>query len=677
MKSILTALIFFLLSTIILGEELNTYELMPLPQEINETGSSFRLDKNFDISISGNPADRLFPAATRTLRRLSGRTGLFFPQDFITKESFSDTSEMIIEVERPGKIELGQDESYSLNISGDKIKLSAPTDLGAMHGLQTLFQLLQSDEEGYFFPGVEIKDAPRFPWRGLMIDAARHFMPVDMVKRNLDGMAAVKMNVLHWHLSDNQGFRIESKSFPKLHELGSDGFYYSQAQIKDVIKYANDRGIRVYPEFDVPGHSTPFLVAYPELAAAPGPYTIDRNWGILDPTLDPTKEYTYEFLDTLFGEMSQLFPDEYFHIGGDEVNGVQWNANEDIQNYMKENNIEDNYSLQTIFTSRVNELLTKHGKKMVGWDEILQPGTPKNIVIQSWRGPQYLVEAAKKGYRGMLSNGYYIDLIQPAKFHYLNDPIPDSTDLTEEERENILGGEATMWAELVTPENVDSRIWPRTAAIAERFWSPQEVRDVNDMYKRMERISFLLEDYGLEHQKNYAMMLRRLTNNNDIEALKTFTDVIEPVKIYTRHRQGVKYTSYSPYTRAADAARPESITANRFEKLVDKYLNGQKENLPTIEKYLNTWSGNYSDLEETIKKSPILKEVSPMSKNLRDISEAALDAINYLEEGKPADEEWLSSKIKLLEEAKEPYGQAELAVVNPIEKLILAVKEKE
>ncbi len=677
MKSILTALIFFLLSTIILGEELNTYELMPLPQEINETGSSFRLDKNFDISISGNPADRLFPAATRMLRRLSGRTGLFFPQDFITKESFSDTSEMIIEVERPGKIELGQDESYSLNISGDKIKLSAPTDLGAMHGLQTLFNFVQADYAGYYFPGVEIKDAPRFPWRGLMIDAARHFMPVDMVKRNLDGMAAVKMNVLHWHLSDNQGFRIESKSFPKLHELGSDGFYYSQAQIKDVIKYANDRGIRVYPEFDVPGHSTPFLVAYPELAAAPGPYTIDRNWGILDPTLDPTKEYTYEFLDTLFGEMSQLFPDEYFHIGGDEVNGVQWNANEDIQNYMKENNIEDNYSLQTIFTSRVNELLTKHGKKMVGWDEILQPGTPKNIVIQSWRGPQYLVEAAKKGYRGMLSNGYYIDLIQPAKFHYLNDPIPDSTDLTEEERENILGGEATMWAELVTPENVDSRIWPRTAAIAERFWSPQEVRDVNDMYKRMERISFLLEDYGLEHQKNYAMMLRRLTNNNDIEALKTFTDVIEPVKIYTRHRQGVKYTSYSPYTRAADAARPESITANRFEKLVDKYLNGEKENLPTIEKYLNTWSGNYSDLEETIKKSPILKEVSPMSKNLRDISEAALDAINYLEEGKPADEEWLSSKIKLLEEAKEPYGQAELAVVNPIEKLILAVKEKE
>ena len=180
-------------------------------------------------------------------------------------------------------------------------------------------------------PAISIDDSPRFPWRGLMIDVSRHFIPLDVLKRNLDGMAAVKLNVFHWHLSDNQGFRVESKKFPKLHELGSDGLYYTQDEVRDLIAYARERGIRVVPEFDMPGHSTAWFVGYPELASGPGPYEIERKWGVFDPAMDPTREETYKFLDEFIGEMARLFPDQFFHIGGDEVNGKQWDANPKIQ----------------------------------------------------------------------------------------------------------------------------------------------------------------------------------------------------------------------------------------------------------------------------------------------------------------------------------------------------------
>jgi hexosaminidase len=193
--------------------------------------------------------------------------------------------------------ELGEDESYTLEVTSSGAQLNAPTTLGVMRGLQTFLQLVEITPQGFAVPAVVIQDKPRFAWRGLMIDVGRHFMPMEVIKRNLDGMAAVKMNVFHWHLSDNQGFRVESKRFPKLQEMGSDGLYYTQEQVRDVISYAHDRGIRVIPEFDMPGHSTAWFVGYPDLASAPGPYTIERKWGVFDPAMDPTRESTYKFLD--------------------------------------------------------------------------------------------------------------------------------------------------------------------------------------------------------------------------------------------------------------------------------------------------------------------------------------------------------------------------------------------
>ncbi len=658
------------LSQITVADMQNHHYLMPVPQKFELDDDHFRLTEKFTITMNGDCHPRLYRAATRTLRRLGGRTGLFFPQDFITAENAPARADMMIQVKRPGKVELGEDENYHLNITAKQIILEAETDIGALRGLETLLQLLDADQDGYYFRGARVQDSPRFPWRGLLIDACRHFMPVDVIKRNLDGMAAVKMNVLHWHLTEDQGFRVECQTWPKLHELGSDGFYYTQAQIKDIIGYADDRGIRVVPEFDMPGHATSWLTAYPELASAPGPYTIERKWGIMDPTMDPAKEFTYEFLDAFFKEMSALFPDDYIHIGGDENNGKHWDANPDIRQFKKNNNIPDNHALQSYFNNRVLKILTRYGKKMVGWDEILHPDMPTTIVIQSWRGREAMIEAARKGYQVMLSNGYYIDLMQPTDFHYLNDPVPADTPLNPDEQKFILGGEATMWSEFVSPETVDSRIWPRTAAIAERFWSPGSVRDVNDMYRRLEYVSFRLEELGLLHIKNKGMMLRRLTNNTDVSALEILVSVIEPVKIYTRGAQRA-YTQQSPLTRVADVAAADAKTARLFRELVDDYVNHpSQKKLDKMKAALNVWKANHEKLLHTIKRSPVLKEIESLSADLSACAKIGLEAIALIEINEKPEKVWVDNYLDILEKAKAPRGQTELMIVEAIEKLL-------
>jgi hexosaminidase len=681
--SIIISLIIFVTAVFPQGNNA-VANLMPVPEKIMKMDGAFRLDSTFTISISGNPDKRLYNAATRTLRHLSGLTGFFLSQDFIVEQKAKSTnvvgkSEFTIDCKNPGKLGIKEDESYTLNITSSKIELSAETDLGAIHGLQTFLQLLSSDNTGYYFPAVKVIDKPRFQWRGLMIDVSRHFMPVDVIKRNLDAMTYLKMNVLHLHLSDNQGFRVECKSFPKLTELGSDGLFFTQAQIKDIISYADDRGIRIIPEFDIPGHSTSWLVAYPEFSSQSKEQReknpenkIERDWGVFDPVFNPTIEGTYKFFDKFFEEMAGLFPDAYMHIGGDENNGVDWSKNKSIQKFMVSHHFKTTEQLQTYFNQQILKILTKHHKIMIGWDEILQPDMPNNIIIQSWRGQAALYDAARKGYMGILSNGYYIDLCQPASFHYLNDPIPADSVLSESAFKNILGGEATMWSEMVTPETVDSRIWPRTAAIAERLWSPGSVKDVNDMYRRLEIINYKLEDYGVTQLKNYDVLLRRLTNGGDITAVKSFADVVEPLKGYTRGGQGVHYTSYSPYTRVVDAASPESGISREFRNLVDEYVSGNKVAEAKIISIMNEWKENYSKLSETIQSSPILKEMSPMALNLKLLAEAGLEAVNFISKNQKPEADWLAQKSNLFDAAKKSYGQCELPVTSAFEKLFKA-----
>ena len=556
--------------------------------------------------------------------------------------------------------ELGEDESYRLDISSSGARLNAPTTLGVMRGLQTFLQLVQTTSAGFAVPAVSIEDSPRFPWRGLMIDVGRHFIPLDVLKRNLDGMAAVKLNVFHWHLSENQGFRIESKKFPKLQGMGSDGLYYTQDEVRGVIAYARERGIRVVPEFDMPGHATAWFVGYPELASGPGPYQIERQWGVFDPAMDPTKEETYKFLDTFIGEMAALFPDQFFHIGGDEVNGKEWDANPKIQAFMRAHGLKDNNDLQAYFNQRVQKIVAKHGKTMLGWDEILRPDLPKDIVIQSWRGPDSLAQAAKQGYRGLLSSGFYVDLMWSAERHYATEPLSGAAaNLTPEEQKRILGGEACMWAEYVSPENIDSRIWPRTAAIAERLWSPQEVRDVNSMYQRLAVVSNWLDGLGLTHNSSYAPMLRRIAGTNDIAALKVLADVVEPVKDYTREETApAPATSASPLNRVVDAVRPESATARQFADAVNELVAGTAKpgSEARVRNLLSRWRDNQVELQPQFEKSLLLKEVAPISQNLSALGAAGLAALDYLDRGEPAPAAWVATQLALVEQAEQAAG---------------------
>jgi len=649
--------------------------LMPMPASVQMGAGRLLIDPSFSVALSGRPDPLLRRTVDRFLNNLRQQTGML-PLDMKVTDSSNAT--LVINCEHASKEvqELGEDESYDLEISNSGAKLSAPTSLGVMRGLQTFLQLAHTTSDGFAVPAIAIQDKPRFPWRGLMIDVSRHFIPLDVLKRNLDGMAAVKLNVFHWHLSDNQGFRIESKEFSKLHQMGSDGLYYTQEEVRNLIAYARDRGIRVVPEFDMPGHSTAWFVGYPELASGPGRYEIERKWGVFDPAMDPTQERTYKFLDKFIGEMAKLFPDRFFHIGGDEVNGKQWDANPKIQEFMRSHGMKNNQDLQAYFNKRVQAIVSKHGKTMLGWDEILHPGLPKSVVIQSWRGQESLAEAAKQGYRGLLSHGYYVDLIWPAWQHYAVDPMSDAAaSLSPDEKQRILGGEACMWAEYVSPENIDSRIWPRTAAIAERLWSPQDVRDVNSMYQRLEEVSRRLEGLGLTHNSSYAPMLRRIAGRDDISALQVLADVVEPVKDDTREKTApVEPTSATPLNRLVDAARPESATARRFADLVNELAGGSLKPgpEPQIRKLLTRWRDQQENLQSLLEESFLLKEAAPLSQELSNLGAAGLAALDYLDRGQRAPEAWKAEQLALIEQAKTQKAQLLLMVVPSIEKLIEA-----
>ncbi len=648
--------------------------LMPVPASVNWKNGRLPVSKNFTVAVRRQTDERLKSYIFRVMRRLEGRTVLELPRDL---SSDAANAQLLIETQSTGNAvpKLSDDESYNLEITDRQAKITASTTVGAMRGLETFLQLLESDKDGFYFPAVSIQDKPRFAWRGLMIDSARHFQPMEVLKRNLDAMAAVKLNVLHWHLTEDQGFRVESRKFPELHQMGSDGDFYTQNEIREIIKYAADRGIRVMPEFDMPGHATAWLVSHPEIGSAPGPYKIERKPGIFDPTLDPTNEKTYKLLKDFFKEMSALFPDAYMHIGGDENEGKQWTANPKIQAFMREKGIKDNHELQTYFNKRILKFLKDNGKIMMGWDEIFQPDLPKDVVIHSWRGQKALAEAARQGFQGVLSNGYYIDLMQPAAQHYAVDPIAADTALTPEEQKRILGGEATMWSEWVSPETIDSRIWARTAAIAERFWSPREVNQIDDMYRRLAVINVQLEELGLTHRKNQAMLLRRLANNQDISVLQSLVSVIEPVKEYRRYQLRPQ-TMLSPLTGLIDAAQADAPNARIFNRTVDEMLmDGSTGNTEKIRLMLTEWSDAAAELAPMMEKSPALSEAKPLAEDWRNLSAIGLEAVSYLEKNSAPPAEWRDAKLKMLDQIAKPKAALEFAVVPGMKLLIAAAAE--
>lgn len=650
------------------------HTLMPVPKEILWEAGIFRLDDSFRINVAGEAGERTFKAATRALRRLSGRTGLFFDQDFVTGINQSPEAGLELMCYRPGELKLGEDESYRLRISTREMILEAETELGLMHGLETWLQLLESDDEGYYFPAVLIEDDPRFPWRGLMIDVCRHFQPIHVILQNIDAMAAMKMNVLHLHLSDDQGFRVESKAYPLLHQKGSDGFYFTQCQIREIVDYAAERGIRVIPEFDMPSHTTAWFPGYPKLSSKDTVYTVERSWGVKDPGMNPASEYTYAFLDTFIAEMTTLFPDKYFHIGGDENNGKWWLQNADITAFMDSMGYESTHELQSYFVRRVHDIVRKHDKIMIGWGEIYDPDMPKDVMIHFWwPRMKQMEEALLKGYKGIVSNGYYIDHFRNAEYHYLMDPVRPEYITDSLAAQNILGGEVASWAEFVTGELTSLRIWPRTAAIAERFWSPADIRDVKDMYRRLEIVSVRLEEVGLDHLKNRDMMLRRLAGQRDIMALHVLTGTVEPLEHYARHRtvERKKYVQHAPLTRLVDAAWSDAPDARNFRFIVEDYIqNPSKEREEKIRAILTKWAENHKKLVPVIDANPILWEIRGLSK---DLSRSARIGLNVLDEKGS----WfgISSKtidqyIQELEKMKTPRGELTLQHLDALIQLI-------
>ncbi|MFN8580990.1 MAG: beta-N-acetylhexosaminidase [Gemmatimonadaceae bacterium] len=522
-----------------------TGRLMPVPAQLRWGAGALRVDSGFTIAVVRQTDERIPHAIARLRARIEARVGAPLPHLIAT-----DTAGVSLHVDVAGvgqKIQsLSEDERYTLDVDSSHADLRAPTVVGALRGMETLVQLLEVRNGHLVLPAVAIVDAPRFAWRGLLLDVSRHFVPVEGVKRTLDGMAAVKLNVLHWHLSDDQGFRVESRRYPKLHTLGSDGQYYTQEQVRDIVAYARDRGIRVVPEFDMPSHSTTWFIGYPQYASIPGRYEVVRTFGRGDASFDPTSDAAYAFIDRFVAEMARLFPDEYWHIGGDEVDARHWNRSARVRAFKRRRHLRSNVEVQAYFNSRLSAILTRHKRRMIGWDEVLHAKLPTGTIVQSWRDDKYLGQATAAGFKSLLSAPYYLDHIKTAEEHYLADPLPPWSDLTPPQQTLVLGGEACMWSEHVDAETIDSRLWPRLGVIAERFWSPREVNNIADMYRRMNLLDQQLAEFGIGRHLHQERMVRRMTPNDSLrEATLSMLEAVAPPTFGQRIR-GQRTTQLTP-----------------------------------------------------------------------------------------------------------------------------------
>ncbi|MEI7483627.1 MAG: family 20 glycosylhydrolase [Ignavibacteriota bacterium] len=648
--------------------------VIPYPRQLEKSGDEllyFVADLN--VKYTGKTSERLSEYAARTNQRIKTAFDIYKTE---TEKQGGKNLQLEINCQSADTISVSTDESYSLEVTEEKVILNSNTDIGAMHGLETILQLIQTEKGMTCLPVLKIEDSPRFQWRGLMIDVCRHFIPKNVILRNLDAMAMAKMNVFHWHLSEDQGFRIECKTFPKLHEMGSDGKYFTHEDVKEIIKYANDRGIRVVPEFDIPGHSSAWFVGYPEYASLPGKYEIERHYGVFDPTFDPTKEETYEFFDKFFREMSGLFNDEYMHIGGDENNGKQWDSSKAIQEFKKANNLKSNHELQAYFNKRLQKILEKYGKKMIGWDEILSNELPKSTMIHSWQGKEGMVTAAKNGYYSILSNGYYIDLCQSMVDHYYNDPLPENINLTNEEKKYILGGEATMWAELVNEDNVDTRIWPRTAAIAEVLWSGRKAFGQDSLYNN-EMMFMRFNNFanntliatGVKISESKLNMFMNLKFKDDSFKIFALPEFCEPVKYYNRHRY-TKYSQSTPLNRVVDIATPDAPASVYMNNLIGKKLRGENVPIPKND-------DSFLTLEEktllNYQSDPTAKELIPLFRNLNR-SMKILEELLLIEKGASISDAKYNEFKTELTELKKPVAELEIPYIDNLLKLLEYLK---
>jgi hexosaminidase len=647
------------------AQQKSSIAIMPVPARVIQGQGEFLIDGGFGIVLKGYREARLERARQRFLDTLSRETGV--P---LWREAILNSPHFTVQTAGPSAAvqQLGEDESYHLEISTTDVQLTAPNPIGVIRGLQTFLQMVRITPKGFSVPVVTVDDKPRFPWRGLLIDSGHRFVPISAVKRNLDGMEAVKLNVFHWRFADNEGFHVESKKFPRLQEKGSGGFYYSQDEVREIIAFARDRGIRVVPEFDMPCHTTSWFQGYPDLASGQDPSQ--------GSALDPTRESTYKFLAGFIAEMAALFPDSYFHTGGDECDVKEWETNPRIQKFMRAHAIQNGAALQVLFTAKIQKIVAGRSKIMEGWDEVLQSNTPKDVVIQSWRGQNSLAEAARSGYRGVLSSGYYIDLNQSAAEHYLVDPLGDTAaTLTPDEKARILGGEATMWTDIVSDENIDNRIWPRTAAIAERLWSPQQVQDVDWMYQRLAIVSQKLGYYGLRHRLITDEMLQRMSGEPDPVPLKVLAAVVQPPRLYER-QQLRTFTDFTPLNHLDDAVPPESDTAREFNEIVKRIVlrKANPQQWQQARQWLLLWQDNDAKLQPLLARSYLTQELAPVSRNLSRVAQIGLQTLDDLEQNRLVSPDLRQRNVDFLKASAKPQAVLLLMVAPSVELLVEATR---
>ena len=511
---------------------------------------------------------------------------------------------------------LGGDESYALQLDAAGARLCAANRFGLQWAMRALLQCMS----GSVLRAVAIKDAPRFPWRGVMLDPARRFLPLPALLAVLEGMAALRLNVLHLHLSDDQGFRLASRRLPSL--TAADAQHYSRDDVQRLVGTAAELGIRVVPELDMPGHCQSWLVGYPELAPMGQRWELRSAFGIGRGSLDPTRERTYEFVTELLAEVCELFPDEYVHIGGDEVHPKAWADKPHIQAFMSEQALPDERALQHYFTVRVCGILKQFGRRAIAWDEVLGHPLPDNLTVQAWRGVAARDRALASGRDVLFSSPYYLDLFYSSATHYDVDPGGTATDLLRWEDAlpaepgfapvrralagfnrwtrqpatstgassagdssalpavgRLLGGEACLWGELVDAHVLPQRLFSRLPAIAERFWSAERQCDGSDLNARVAAVLPAVFAAAGAQPDPLAQLLACTPEAAWLQSVRALVECLEPLKWYARllgddalasRAMGEPdpptrpYETSTPIDRLVDMLPPESLRARRW-----------------------------------------------------------------------------------------------------------------
>jgi len=476
---------------------------------------------------------------------------------------------------RLSQIEGLENEAFQLEITKEQLHLSASSNVGLMRGIQTLRQLLPAgyEEKGVVakIPCLTIHDAPRFKWRGMLLDCCRHFMDKEFVMRYIDLLAYHKMNILHWHLTEDQGWRIEIEKYPKLTEIGAwrtekdgsiYGGFYTKEDIKEILDYAQTRHITVVPEIEFPGHSVAAIASYPHLSCTGDSINVGTEWGVYKDIYCAGNDTVFAFMEDVLTEVMELFPSKYIHIGGDEAPKYRWEHCKKCKQRIKEENLHDTHELQSYFITRIEKFLNENGRQLIGWDEILEGGLAPSATVQSWRGEEGGIAAAKSGHDAIMSptSHCYFDYGLDATdlkevYHY--EPIP--TELTEDEAKHILGGECNMWSERAPQEVVDSKVFPRILAMSEVLWSSSE-KDYDNFYSRVQKHYPKLDALGVTYGFESVPITSTVVFNADSFAISLFMGVPD-----MRLEYSLNNSTWQNYTTPFGVNSTTTLTARGFK----------------------------------------------------------------------------------------------------------------